>query len=268
MLSLLREKLKGSFKAKIVAVTAFGEGPVGDYELGGERLRHIAKVVPSMPVPKEIGLDDPNRTELTFGRGSTMDVRLRSQKDKHMLSRKHAVIKRSSKYKWTLLDTGSMNGTYVNDMRITSKVLEFGDVIIFGGPPLTKPGDIRQQPESEFVFVFEKSEEEEEEASFLEKAKDTAELVLFFSAMPGMVYALLKDPWAMVMVTLGFDTDDGPGEEDGVDKGAGTMEFAWMIVAAVLFMVCVAIGLHMGRRLVPKAIRRRLCRMGGGDEGH
>ncbi|KJS75234.1 MAG: hypothetical protein JL56_08360 [Desulfotomaculum sp. BICA1-6] len=52
------------------------------------------------------------------------------------ISRKHAVITRSGNH-FVISDQASSNGTYVNGIRITSQVLEPGDVIKMGSTVLT-----------------------------------------------------------------------------------------------------------------------------------
>ena len=75
-----------------------------------------------------------------------------------MISRLHARIisekDRTGKQTFTVSDT-SLNGTYVNDVKIADSCdLSPGDTITFGhtrGAVLT-PGELAQQPDSEFRF--------------------------------------------------------------------------------------------------------------------
>lgn len=71
--------------------------------------------------------------ELTvIGRRETCDIYLADAG----ISRKHAVITRSGNH-FVISDQASSNGTFVNGIRISSKVLEPGDVIKMGSTVLT-----------------------------------------------------------------------------------------------------------------------------------
>ncbi len=67
-----------------------------------------------------------------IGRRETCDIYLADVG----ISRKHATITRSGNH-FVISDQASSNGTYVNGIRITSKVLEPGDVIKMGSTVLT-----------------------------------------------------------------------------------------------------------------------------------
>jgi hypothetical protein len=67
-----------------------------------------------------------------IGRRETCDIYLADPG----ISRKHAVITRSGNH-YVISDQASSNGTYVNGIRITSQVLEPGDVIKMGSTVLT-----------------------------------------------------------------------------------------------------------------------------------
>lgn len=149
--------------SKITAVTAFAD-PTGGYTLGGERLKLVSRVPPSHTcVPQVVMLDDQMKTVTTFGRAKSNDVMLDSTRNECGISRSHCLIRREPNFKYSLVDERSLNGTYVNDVRVKHKELSFGDRVTFGGPPNTKVGDVRPQPRSEFVYEFEKSAAEEEE---------------------------------------------------------------------------------------------------------
>jgi len=64
---------------------------------------------------------------ITIGRSSNCEVHLANDS----ISRKHARIDRGE-LGYTIHDLGSTNGTYVNDVRVTSKLLEAGDRIHIG----------------------------------------------------------------------------------------------------------------------------------------
>ncbi|XP_022784740.1 uncharacterized protein LOC111325237 isoform X2 [Stylophora pistillata] len=104
-----------------------------------------------------------NKEITVVGRNpSTSDIFLDSKKNKVMISRLHARIitekDSTGKQTFSISDT-SLNGTYVNDIKIADTCnLSPGDTVTFGhlkGAVLT-PGDLAQQPQSEFSFKFEK----------------------------------------------------------------------------------------------------------------
>eukprot|EP01118_Nematostelium_gracile_P011478 TRINITY_DN4075_c0_g1_i3.p1 TRINITY_DN4075_c0_g1~~TRINITY_DN4075_c0_g1_i3.p1 ORF type:complete len:104 (-),score=37.91 TRINITY_DN4075_c0_g1_i3:26-337(-) len=74
-----------------------------------------------------------------------------------MISRNHASIQSSEQEgqtKWTITDSNSVNGVFVNDVKIKEAELKNGDLITFGGGATAAVGAIRKQPESEFVYQF------------------------------------------------------------------------------------------------------------------
>ena len=68
-----------------------------------------------------------------IGRSSQSDIVL----DDQAVSRVHAVVTREKKGTYRLCDQDSVNGTYVNDQRISEHVLEDGDAIQVGLTVLT-----------------------------------------------------------------------------------------------------------------------------------
>ena len=99
-----------------------------------------------------------NKEITVVGRNPSSDIFLDSKKNKVMISRLHAQIiteeDSSGKQTFSISDT-SLNGTYVNDIKIADTCnLSPGDTVTFGhirGAVLT-PGELAQQPESEFCF--------------------------------------------------------------------------------------------------------------------
>ena len=74
----------------------------------------------------------PLPSEVThLGRGIAADIRI----DDATVSRRHAVIVRD-KEAVRILDDRSMNGVWVNGMRVTEAVLSDGDEILLGRVPL------------------------------------------------------------------------------------------------------------------------------------
>lgn len=68
--------------------------------------------------------------EISLGRSTACDIVIKGDMT---VSRFHAVIARRAKG-WTVIDTFSKTGTYVNGRRIDKKtILENGDMLTFGG---------------------------------------------------------------------------------------------------------------------------------------
>ena len=67
------------------------------------------------------------KDRLTIGRTAHNDIQLRAQ----FISRRHAVIVTDSD-KARIIDWGSKNGVYINDMRIAEQVLRNGDIVAIG----------------------------------------------------------------------------------------------------------------------------------------
>jgi pSer/pThr/pTyr-binding forkhead associated (FHA) protein len=87
-----------------------------------------------------------------IGRSLAADVRL----DDPTVSRRHALVVRDPEGV-RLLDDRSLNGVFVNDVRVDSKVLEDGDEIVVGRYRVTMlsvpEGDRRQAPEADTASV-------------------------------------------------------------------------------------------------------------------
>jgi pSer/pThr/pTyr-binding forkhead associated (FHA) protein len=74
--------------------------------------------------PRLISLDDP----MTYvGRSFTAGLRV----DDHTVSRRHAIfVRRGGRTR--ILDDHSVNGTFVNGVRVDDAVLDDGDVVVLG----------------------------------------------------------------------------------------------------------------------------------------
>eukprot|EP00698_Gefionella_okellyi_P025647 TRINITY_DN9456_c0_g2_i1.p1 TRINITY_DN9456_c0_g2~~TRINITY_DN9456_c0_g2_i1.p1 ORF type:complete len:1253 (-),score=282.11 TRINITY_DN9456_c0_g2_i1:1602-5360(-) len=94
------------------------------------QLRRVSAVT-SLPIPSVMTL---NKQQTVIGRDkSNADFVLDSTVFKAMISRKHAIITRSSNDIFEIEDQKSVNGVYVNGVRTTGKVqLHVGDVVVFG----------------------------------------------------------------------------------------------------------------------------------------
>ena len=65
---------------------------------------------------------------VTAGRNTTSDIFL----DDVTVSRDHVVFSRTPKGRVVVTDVGSLNGTYVNKVRVDEKVLDSGDEVQIG----------------------------------------------------------------------------------------------------------------------------------------
>ena len=113
---------------------------------GDDRTRHARSAQPQ-PHPRPHGLgvlivhqgqEDEHVFELgndrtTIGRSRQNDIVL----DDQAVSRVHAIVTRDKKGTYRLSDQDSVNGTYLNEQRISEHVLEDGDFIQIGLTVLT-----------------------------------------------------------------------------------------------------------------------------------
>jgi len=146
-------------------------------------LRWIADVPQTKPFPKQLKLDAAKKTLYRIGRSrSNSDLYLDSAKLPGMISRAHATIElvyaeerltrtRTNRAgargkernfgaslhdsegasvnvaSWEIRDVGSLNGVYVNDIKLDlPQILQEGDIVVFG----------TKSPSTEFKFVFQK----------------------------------------------------------------------------------------------------------------
>lgn len=70
-----------------------------------------------------------------------------------MISRVHAYIINSNN-QWYIRDNRSVNGVFLNDVKIHESRIKLGDVITFGGGGNMIRGSIKRQDLSEFNYVF------------------------------------------------------------------------------------------------------------------
>ena len=94
---------------------------------------------------------------MMIGRGHSVDIFLDSSIRKGLISRAHAQIIRKRVNKemvYEMFDT-SLNGTYINDVRVNGTIiLRDGDIVAFGHlrGSLIEPGMKAPQKETEFLF--------------------------------------------------------------------------------------------------------------------
>jgi hypothetical protein len=146
----------------------------------------LAFVGRNSAVPSQVALDSD---EFTIGRDPKCSLVLDSTTSPRMISRVHAKLTRSQpaspallavqrsasraasrlfpastsplpapqpfQPRWLLTDPGSVNGLFVNDVKVTSTLLSHGDTIVIGGLGMKVPvGTSFPQPEAEFIFTF------------------------------------------------------------------------------------------------------------------
>jgi len=102
-----------------------------------------------------------NKSVTKFGRHSGNDFYLDSTHLVHFISRWHSEIERDETedgtYEYFISDK-SLNGTYVNEVRVSERVrLADQDIVVFGhiNGKNIRPGEFARQSESEFHFKFE-----------------------------------------------------------------------------------------------------------------
>jgi len=121
-------------------------------------LRSISKVQKSIPFPEWFAL---KKDSVTVGRDkNTSDLVLDSTKHPRMISRVHAIITKKTfenQTRWVIEDKNSVNGIFVNNVRVSNSQLKNGDRLTFGGGCAVKVGETREQPDSEFEFIFEEA---------------------------------------------------------------------------------------------------------------
>eukprot|EP00750_Incisomonas_marina_P013574 INCI17497.1.p1 GENE.INCI17497.1~~INCI17497.1.p1 ORF type:complete len:452 (-),score=45.86 INCI17497.1:259-1518(-) len=111
-------------------------------------------------LPKKVHINRCRRTKVTIGRGDEADVQVRVVKkklgDRICVSRMHCEIEKNPRGEWALFDQGSRNGCFVNGVKVSSTVLQDGDVIVLGGGGIIQSGARVQNVESIFQYRFTK----------------------------------------------------------------------------------------------------------------
>ena len=110
---------------------------------------------PSFELPLHVILDPARNRRVVFGRQrDKVDIVLDSYVQQNLISREHAVIEYFDERGWVIKDLNSVNGLFVNDVKISKTVMHEGDRVIFGGGGNLKMGARRTQRNSEFEYKF------------------------------------------------------------------------------------------------------------------
>ena len=122
----------------------------------------------SMPTAASFTLDASHKDTYIIGRdASTADLHIDSSRQPNLLSRRHAILQWTAAGGpttlggWRLIDLRSVNGLYVNDVKVSEALLKDGDVLCFGGGAAVKDGSRREQPNSEFRYVYRSQQREQ-----------------------------------------------------------------------------------------------------------
>jgi len=109
---------------------------------------------PTCDIPRKVTLVPGS--SVMFGRDtSKVHVWLDSKKVPNMISRVHAFCEWiPEKGVWQIRDNCSVNGVFVNDVKIDQQQLKLHDVITFGGGAKLGVGQTLCQPQSEFTYQF------------------------------------------------------------------------------------------------------------------
>lgn len=140
--------------------------------------------VREVPLEKEV---------FVIGRALESDLALMD----HLVSRRHGKLVREADV-WRVADMGSANGVYVNDERITDRVLKHGDRVRIGSSTLEFHGDSPKPPpeaRSGLTVVFGPSAGEEDTGlSVVKKVSDLKpEYTISTSAPQGGVLGMFRD---------------------------------------------------------------------------
>jgi len=116
---------------------------------------------PPEELPKYIPLD---KERTTVGRSRSADLTLDSITYPCTLSRVHVVIWRrledeeDNTYSWGVTDCGSLNGTFINFVKVKEEQLQDGDTLTLGGGAGLEEGERSDCLASDLVFRFEAPE--------------------------------------------------------------------------------------------------------------
>ncbi len=141
--------------------------------------------VREVPLEKEV---------FVIGRALESDLALMD----HLVSRRHGKLVREADL-WRVVDMGSANGVYVNDERITDRVLKHGDRVRIGSSTLEFHGDSPKPPpeaRSGLTVVFGPSGAGEEDTglSVVKKVSDLKpEYTISTSTPQGGVLGMFRD---------------------------------------------------------------------------
>jgi len=110
---------------------------------------------PTLDIPRRVRLVPGCGSTVKFGRDtSKVNVWLDSKKVPNMISRLHAFCEWKPPNSWQIRDNGSVNGIFVNDVKVLQQTLRVDDVITFGGGAKLGLGQSLSQPYSEFTYKY------------------------------------------------------------------------------------------------------------------
>eukprot|EP01063_Lacrimia_lanifica_P002413 TRINITY_DN11274_c0_g1_i1.p1 TRINITY_DN11274_c0_g1~~TRINITY_DN11274_c0_g1_i1.p1 ORF type:complete len:431 (+),score=139.17 TRINITY_DN11274_c0_g1_i1:51-1343(+) len=110
-------------------------------------------------VPARIVLDKDVLTVGRMSKKSSVDIQLDSETVRRNISRKHASLRRTLaedglSYQVTIVDEGSTNGYFVNNIKRAKATLTDGDVVVFGGGGDLENGWRVNDIDSDCVYQF------------------------------------------------------------------------------------------------------------------
>ena len=112
----------------------------------------------SVPAAARFVLDCAVKDRYIVGRDTgSVDLHVDSARQPGMISRRHAILQwagSASGGGWRVIDLRSVNGLFVNWVKASEAALCEGDVLCLGGGCGVKEGARREQPSSEFRFLF------------------------------------------------------------------------------------------------------------------
>eukprot|EP01122_Echinamoeba_exundans_P008997 TRINITY_DN3082_c0_g2_i1.p1 TRINITY_DN3082_c0_g2~~TRINITY_DN3082_c0_g2_i1.p1 ORF type:complete len:536 (-),score=99.20 TRINITY_DN3082_c0_g2_i1:91-1698(-) len=116
-------------------------------------LQLAASLPPSVAIPKLVHL---KKAETSIGRDKNqVDVFLDSTRAPRMISRVHAHVMHLVDASWKIRDNHSVNGLFVNSIKVHEAALKDGDLLTFGGGGNMAFGQRKDQQEtSEFIYRF------------------------------------------------------------------------------------------------------------------
>jgi len=124
-------------------------------EMNPDYVLRLLCPAPTVEIPPLVTLRS-DKKEVKVGRDrAKVDVYLDSTRVPNMISRTHAVLSWCDNIKkWQIKDNNSVNGVFVNDIKIKEHYLNSKEKITFGGGAKIQVGQSILQPNSEFTYLF------------------------------------------------------------------------------------------------------------------